>query len=78
LDEYQNNNLSYGHLGHSVGILQFVVVVVEEEQNLNQLKVNSHERIQHSETKWLLSNLEYERKPPYHIQDLFCANYGVE
>ena len=34
MDEDQNSDLSYGQLDHSVGILQFVVVDVEEEQNL--------------------------------------------
>jgi len=49
---------------------------MEEEKNLEQLKVNCHEEIQHSETGWALSNLEYEWKPPYHIQGLFYACYG--
>ena len=74
MDEDQNNDLSYGQLGHNVGISQFVVV--EEEQNLEQLKVKCHEGIEHSETKWALSNREYESKPPCHIQDPFCACYG--
>ena len=34
MGEDQNNDLSYGQLDHSVGILQFVVVVVEVEQDL--------------------------------------------
>ena len=41
MDEDQNSDLSYGQLGHSVGISQSVVV--EEGQNLKQLKVNYHE-----------------------------------
>ena len=73
MDEDQNNDLSYGQLGYSVGISQSVVVAMEEDQNLEHLKVNYHEGIQHFEIGWGLSNLEYERKPPYHIQDLFCA-----
>lgn len=76
MDEDKNNDLSCGQLSHSVGISQSVVVVVEEEQNLGQLKVNCHEGIQHSETGWALSNLEYERKHPCHIQDQLCACYG--
>jgi len=31
MDEDQNNDLSYGQLGHNVGISQSVVVVVEEQ-----------------------------------------------
>ena len=71
MDEDQNSDLSNGQLGHSVGISQSVVVVVavEEGQNLEQLDVNCHEGIQHSETKWALSSLEYERTIPSHIQD---------
>ena len=43
MDEDQNSDLSYGQLNHSVGILQFVVVVVmEEEQDLEELQVNYH------------------------------------
>ena len=76
MDEDQNNDLSCGQLGHSVAISQSVVVAVEEEQNLEQLKVSYHEGIQHSETRWALSNLEYERKRPCHIQDQFCACFG--
>ena len=34
MGEYQNNDISYGQLDHSVGILQSIVVVVEEEQDL--------------------------------------------
>lgn len=49
---------------------------MEDEQNLEQLEVNCHEGIQQSKTKWALSNLEYERKRPCHIQDQFCACYG--
>ena len=45
MDEDQNNDLSYGQLDHSVGIFQSVVVVVEEEQDLEQLKVNCHKEI---------------------------------
>ena len=48
MGEDQNNDLSYGQLDHSVGILQFIVVAVEEEQNLEQLKVNFHKEIWHS------------------------------
>ena len=41
MDEDQNNDLSNGQLGHSVGISQsIVVVVVEERQSLEQLEVN--------------------------------------
>jgi len=45
MDEDQNSDLSNGQLGHSVGISQFVVVVVamEERQSLEQLEVNCHE-----------------------------------
>ena len=50
MDEDRNSDLSYGQRDHSVGILQSVViVVVEEEQDLEQLKVNCHEEIRHSE-----------------------------
>ena len=49
---------------------------MENEQNLKQLKVNCHEGIQHYETEWALSSLEYERTRPSHIQDMFCACYG--
>ena len=48
MGEDRNSDLSYGQCNHSVGILQFVVAVVEE-QNLEQLKVNCHEEIRHSE-----------------------------
>ena len=34
MGEDQNSELSYGQCDHSVGILQSVVVVVEEEQDL--------------------------------------------
>jgi len=34
MDEDQNSDLSDGQLGHSVGILQSVVVAMEENQNL--------------------------------------------
>ena len=51
LGEDRNSDLSYGQRDHSVFILQFFVVfAVEEEQDLEQLKVNCHEEIQHSET----------------------------
>jgi len=45
MDEDQNNDLSNGQLGHSVGISQFVVVAiaVEEGRNLEQLDVSCHE-----------------------------------
>ena len=49
---------------------------MEEDQNLKQLKVRCHEEIQHSKTELALSNLEYERTHPFHIQDLFYACYG--
>ena len=50
MGEDQNSDLSYGQRDHSVGILQSVVVVaVEEEQNLEQLQVNCHKEIRHSE-----------------------------
>ena len=48
MGEDQKSDLSYGQRGQSVGILQYVVVV-EEEQDLEQLNVNYHEEIQHSE-----------------------------
>ena len=49
MDEDQNSDLSDGQLDHSVGISRsvvFVVVVVavEEGQNLEQLKLNYHEK----------------------------------
>ena len=47
MGEYQNSGLSYGQLDHSVGILQSDVVVVE--QDLEQLQVNCHTGIWHSE-----------------------------
>ena len=75
MDEDQNSDLSYGQLNHSVGILQSIVDAVEEEQNLEQLKVNCHKEILHFETGWAWNTLEYERTPPCHIQDLFCACY---
>ena len=45
MDEDQNSDLSNGQLDHSVGISRSVVVVVavEEEQSLEQLKLNCHE-----------------------------------
>ena len=45
MDEDQNSDLSDGQLDHSVGISRSVVVVavVEEEQSLEQLKLNCHE-----------------------------------
>ena len=49
MDEDQNNDLLYGQLDHSVGILQSVGVVVEVEQDLEQLLVNCHKEIWHSE-----------------------------
>ena len=60
MGEDRNNDLSYGQLGHSVGISQFVVEAVEEEQNLEQLKVSYYEEIRHSEIWWAWSSLEYE------------------
>ena len=57
VDEDQNNDLSNGQLDHSVGISRSVVVAMEEEQNLEQLKVNCHEGIQHSKTEWAVRNL---------------------
>ena len=45
MDEDQNSDLSYGQLDHRVGIFQFFVVAMEEEQVLEQLKVNFHEEI---------------------------------
>ena len=56
--------------------LQFCVVDVEEEQDLEQLKVNCHEEIWRSEIERAWSSPEYERTHPCHIQDLFCACYG--
>ena len=49
MGEDQNNDLSYGQLDHSVGIFQFAIATLEEEQDLEQLKVNCHEEIWHSE-----------------------------
>ena len=45
MDEDQNSDLSNGQLDQSVGISRSVVVVaaVEEEQSLEQLKLNCHE-----------------------------------
>ena len=45
MDEDQNSDLSNGQLDQSVGISRSVVVVaaVEEEQSLEQLKLNYHE-----------------------------------
>ena len=34
MDEDKKNDLLYGQLDHSVGILQSVVAIVEEEHNL--------------------------------------------
>ena len=45
MGEDRNNDLSYGQLDHSVGIFQSIVVVVEEEQDLEHLKVRYHEEI---------------------------------
>ena len=45
MGEDRNNHLSYGQRDHSVGILKSIVAVVEEEQNLEQLKVSYHEEI---------------------------------
>ena len=52
MGEYQDNDLSYGQLDHSVGIFQFVVVALEEEKDLKQLKVNYHKEIHNSEIGW--------------------------
>ena len=71
MDEDQNNDISYGPLSHNVGIYQYVVATVKDEHNLEQLKVKCHEGIQKYETRLALSNMEYERMPPYHIQDFF-------
>ena len=76
MDEDQNSDISYGQLDHSVGIFQSVVAVVEEEEDLEQLKVNCHNEIQHYEILWAWSSLEYERTTPCHIQDLFFSCYG--
>ena len=73
MGEDQNNDLSYGQLDHSVGIFQSVVVDLEEEKDLKQLKVNYHKEIWHSEILWAWISPEYERKTPFHIQDLFYA-----
>ena len=67
MGEDQNIDISYGQLDHSVGIFQFVVVVVEEEKNLEHLKMCYHEEIQHFETEWDWNSLEYERTHPCHI-----------
>ena len=48
MGEDRNNDLSHGQLNHSVGIFQFVVVAVEEDRDLEQLKVSYHEEIRHS------------------------------
>ena len=76
MGEDRNSDLSYGQLDHSVGIFQFVVVAVEEDRDLEQLKVSYHEEIRHSEIEWAWSSLEYERTIPCHIQGQFCACYG--
>ena len=69
--------ISYGQLDHSVGILQFVVVVVvEEEQDLEQLQVNCHKEIWHSKILWAWSSPEYERINPCLIQEKLCACCG--
>ena len=47
MDEYQNSDISYGQLDHSVAILQSVIVVMEVEQDLDQLYVKCHEEIRH-------------------------------
>ena len=73
MGEDRNNDISYGQLDHNVGILQYVVAALEEEQDLEKLKVNCHEEIWHSEIEWGWNSLEYERKNPCHIQDQFCA-----
>ena len=69
MDEDQNIDLSDGQPSHSVGISKSIIVAMEEEKNLEQLDVNYHEWIQHSETEWALSSLEYEKTSPCHIQD---------
>ena len=77
MGEDRNNDLSYGQRDHNVGIFQSVIAVaVEEEQDLEQLKVNCHTEIRHSEILWAWSSPEYERTTPCHIQDQFCACYG--
>ena len=76
MGEDQNSDISYGQRDHSVAILQYVVVVVEEEKDLEQLKVNYHKEIRHSKILWAWSSLEYERTTPCHIQDQFCACCG--
>ena len=67
MGEDRNNDISYGQLDHSVGISQSVVATVEEERDLEQLKVNCHKEIQNSEIEWAWSSLEYERTTPCHI-----------
>ena len=42
MGEDQNSDLSYGQIDHSVGILKYIVVAVEEKKDLEQLKVNCH------------------------------------
>ena len=74
MDEDQNSDISYGQLDHSVGILQSDVV--EAEQDLEQLQVNYHIGIRHSEIWWDWCSLEYERTHPCHIQDQFGAWCG--
>ena len=56
MGEDRNNDLSYGLLDHSVGIFQFVIDVVEEEQDLEQLKVNCHKEIWESKIEWAWSS----------------------
>ena len=74
MDEYQNSDLSYDQLDHSVGISQSIVFVVE--QDLEQLQVSYHIGIRHSKIEWAWCSLEYERTHPCHIQDQFCACCG--
>ena len=76
MGEDRNNDISYGQLNQSVEILQSFVVALEEEQDLEQLKVNCLKGIHHSEILWAWSSPKYERTTPCHIQDQFCACYG--
>ena len=68
MDEDQNSDLSCGQSDHNVGISQSIV---EVEQDLEQLQVNCHKEIRHSEIEWAWSSAEYERTTPCHIQGRF-------
>ena len=42
IGEDRNSDISYGQLDQSVEILQSVAIALEEEQDLEELKVNYH------------------------------------